>query len=254
MNDADRSCKSALVYDAFLIAVSLLSFIVLAFIVSIPPDTVCSIRRTMLVLRPAQTETVSSPTLLDVSSFDGFSYSGLTSGNTNVSAQSSSNNSFVSKVVDFVPDSVPLNYTVMQYSYCNYPVYVFIDESGQMQYRVLIYRHSPQESVYGFVPATLKLTGTDLSMVFDIESEFISLSNEQFGALELEDAPVDESVGLTIIYGKKGVYLRNSTIGTEYILYGHYPNSKSAFYLGDKDGNPIPGTLSISPIWQDQGV
>lgn len=254
MSEHDCGKKRSLVYEAFLIAVAILTFGAFVFVALFHPDDIYSIRNTKLVLHPVQNEAVSSPTLLNVSSFDSYEYSSASSGNTVVFAHSSVSFLSDSKAVDFVPDSIPLNYTVMRYSYCDYPVYVFIDESGQTQYRVLICRRSGGDTVYGFVPATLKLSGTDLSMSFDTDGDFISLSDERFGVLGLEDAPVEESAGLTVIYGKKGVYLRNSAIGTEYILYGHYPNSKNAFYLGDKDGNPIPGTLSISPIWQDQGV
>lgn len=146
----------------------------------------------------------------------------------------------------------PLQYTKVKYPYFDKPVYVFMNENGELQYRVCIERVIEKKKVYGFVPAATELFNQNLTMVYDENAEFINITEESFGEIEPVNAPESLTKSLMKEYGKTGVYYKINRKGNkEYFVYGHYKNGKNNFFIADTLGNMIPGTLPIYEMGGD---
>lgn len=152
----------------------------------------------------------------------------------------------VATPVTALANEIPINYTEHIYPSVPYPVYVFLDESGKMTYRVMLERSAGYKKERGYVQATMSIMNRKLCINFNENDPFVSLSQEPFGEITATEPDEEKIVGLQKVFGKTGVYQRLST--GELFVYGHYPSGEDRFYMADSNGNMIRGTLPIDIV------
>lgn len=144
-------------------------------------------------------------------------------------------------------DNIPIQYTEIRYPNIDYPIYVFMDNNGHAKYRIYISRSEDGQSSSGYIQAQQAITNLKIHFDFDENDDFVDVSSEPFGEIELTDAPEELTVSLVKEYGLVGTYYRINNAGIkEYYVFGHYPNSEDEFYIADFNGHMVPGTLPVS--------
>ncbi len=158
-------------------------------------------------------------------------------------AEEAKNLASVAKPVKAMSEEIPVNYTELIYPSLPYPVYGFIGENGKMNYRVMLEKSIRGKKFRGFVQATQTIRNRKISIDYDEDSPFISEKDERFGEIIATEPAEEQIAGLQKVFGRTGVYQR--TAGNEFYAYGHYPNGDDSFFMADKNGNMIKGTLPL---------
>ncbi len=142
---------------------------------------------------------------------------------------------------------LPVSYTEVNYPYIDFPLYIFIDNSGNAQYRAYIERTIKDVTEKGFIPVMQVMKNMKRGVEYEENAALVDPATELYGIIELEDAPENMTGTLVKEYGTKGTYyFINESGEKDYYVYGHYPNKESAFYIADKKGAMIPGTLPVT--------
>jgi len=143
---------------------------------------------------------------------------------------------------------VPANYTKMSFATADVPIYVFVDDASNLQYRVSVKRTVGLSKImYGLVPCQMKLENGKFAFHYDVNAEFVKIDEEPFGSVELVDADSTSSVSPLIkVYGHTGLYYKINDNGKyEYYAYGHYKGGENAYFVADNYGKVINGTLPL---------
>lgn len=145
------------------------------------------------------------------------------------------------------PESIPREYTQVQYPYIDYPLYVFLDQNGVAHYRVSAERTRNNERQAGFIEAVQGIQNLRITIEYDENAPFVDTDKEAYGIISREDAPESEIGMLNKEYGMTGTYYKTTASGEkEYYVYGHYTNKPSSFFEADEAGNPIPGSMPLT--------
>ena len=141
---------------------------------------------------------------------------------------------------------IPANYTLMEFNSSEVPVYVFMNNEGVMQYRVLAKRSVDGKNEIGLMRASIGVDAGKIVFHYDLDGDFVRYEDEQFGQITLQDADGDAAFGLTKVYGHTGLYyLINERGQYEYYGYGHYEGCENGYFVAGNDGKVIDGTLPL---------
>ena len=191
------------------------------------------------------TDTNSETTISKLITSESFKTNNSNYYVTKINSKTKDNKS-ASKLAKAEINEVPLNYTEITNPLLTVPLYAFVDQDGNTQYRLYVERKNNNAIEYGFIRAKQSIVNLNIKIDYDINSEFVDISKEQYGTIVPEEAPDDKIHDLISVFGYNGLYYGVNNNTKEYYIYGHYKNSKSAFYLADKNGNMIPGTLPVN--------
>ena len=164
------------------------------------------------------------------------------------------NKETIYKVKESVPvkalaSEVPINYTELVLPNVGFPVYVFMDNNGKLNYRVMIERTTNNTKERGYVTAKNVFKNKTIGIDYDQDAEFVNVEAENYGEIIATEPDEDKVIGMQKVFGKKGVYEKTTPDGKkEYYVYGHYVNGDDSFFMADKEGNMIKGTLPIEDI------